>query len=454
MANGRYDIHEMIRQYAAFRLAEDATELQSIQERHSLYYLGWLDEKDAHLKGRDQENTLAELTGEIDNIRAAWDWSVSNQKFVPLHRVSFTLCYMFALHNWFAEGELTFWKTSQALEAYVQQTGQNDSLEKTILYAMLAHCGYFRLRLGKAEEACSVLVPSAAYLRTSAESSAAIYSLWYLGFAYLQLGQFTKAKENLLESQRLSQQQNDGWFHALADEFLGGLARGEGTYSRAQLHLKEALAHFRQLGDPMMTSHVLSDLGHIMQRLGDLDQAEKLLQEGLEIAQGLDYCRFGVGTALDGLGQVAYARGNYERARALFLESAMLFQQIGDTHRLTEVLNYQGFNMMALGAMDAARDDFSTALNLAQQCGLIPSILDALMGLAILDSRENNREETLELILYILQHPAGAQDTKNRAAALKVDLETRYSPEQVELASRSAKSKHLDEFVRQFQTSL
>jgi hypothetical protein len=73
------------------------------------------------------------------------------------------------------------------------------------------------------------------------------------------------------------------------------------------------------------------------------------------------------------------------------------------------------------------------------------------MGLAILDSRENNREETLELILYILQHPAGAQDTKNRAAALKADIQSRYSPEQIELINQRVRSKNLDDFVRQFQ---
>jgi predicted ATPase/DNA-binding SARP family transcriptional activator/Flp pilus assembly protein TadD len=450
-SDGRYDMHELIQQYAATKLAEDPDEMQSIQERHSLYYLGLLEENDSQLRGRDQQNVLTELTREIDNIRAAWDWSVSNQRFLSIHRVSFTLCYMFALHNWFAEGEVTFWKTSQAIAACMQQTGQNDHLQETVLHAMLSHCGYFRLRLGKGEEAYTVLAPSAAFLRTSTESSAAIYSLWYLGFAYLQLGRFVEAKESLLESHRLSQQYDEDWFQALADEFLGSLARGEGTYSQAQLYLKDSLAHFRQLGDPMMTSHVLSDLGHIMQKLGDLDQAEKLLQEGLEIARELDYCRFGVGTALDGLGQVAYARGDYEKAGAFFLESATLFQQIGDTHRLTQVLNYQGFNALALDAMSDAQNYFCTALKLARQGGLIPSMLDALMGLAMLDAGQRTEEEILTLVLYILQHPASAQDTKKRAAQLKVEFQTKLPPERIEVAGKKARSKNLEEFVRQFQ---
>jgi tetratricopeptide (TPR) repeat protein len=295
------------------------------------------------------------------------------------------------------------------------------------------------------------LFPSAEFLRIVNEPLAAIYSLWYLGVACLQLGRFEEAKENLLESQRLSQQFNDGWFDALADEFLGSLARGQGTYSQAQLYLTEALDHFRQLGDPMMTSHVLSDLGHIMQKLGDLDQAETLLQEGLELGRELEYCRFAVGTALDGLGQVAYARGKYDKAQTLFLESASLFREIGDIDRLARVLNYQGFNALALAAISDAQNYFGAALKLAQQGGQIPSILDALIGLAILDSRQGVREETLELVLYILQHPASAPDTKSRAMHLKAELLSKLSEQQTELAEERAKSKSLDEFVSELR---
>ena len=78
-------------------------------------------------------------------------------------------------------------------------------------------------------------------------------------------------------------------------------------------------------------------------------------------------------------------------------------------------------------------------------------MLDAFMGLAMLESQKTSSEETLELILYILQHPASAQDTKNRATWLKAELEANLPHGRIKLAEQKASSKNLDEFVRQFQ---
>ena len=408
-STGRYDLHELVRQYAATKLAETPDDLNSVQERHSLYYLGLLEEQDAKLNGRDQKRALAELTREMDNIRTAWDWSIAAEKFIPLYRASTTLWYLFELRNWFKEGEVTFHKTADALQASMARS-EAVTFHQIALNAMLAHCGYFRFRLGRGEEAYAIMSPSATFLRTSAEPSAAIYSLWYLGLVCWQLGRFLEAKEYLQESLALTRQYGDRWYEALAGEFLGSLASEEGAYNHAQQYLQEALAIFRELGDPMMISHGLSDLGRIMQILGELDEAEKLLRESFELARELD-CRFGMGLALDVLGQVAHARASHEEARALFSESAGLFQEIGDTHRLSQVLNHQGLNALALEDTAEAQSAFKAALRMAHKGGLLPSALDALMGVAALDTQRKATEETLTF--DSLHSSASGQRTRN-----------------------------------------
>ena len=449
--SGRYDLHELIRQYAASKLAEEPHEQHAAQERHSLYYLGLLEEQGVKLQSHQQKEAAAELSGEMDNIRAAWDWLITNQKFVSLYRASPTLMYLFEVRNWFKEGEVTFRKTTDGLRASLLGS-ESATFHQVILNAILAHHGFFLLRLGRGEEAYAILSPSATFLRKSSEPLAAIYSLWYLGIDCWILGRFAEAKESLQESLALSRKYGERWYEAWTSEFLGRLVLDQGAYDDARHYLSEALAILRQLGDPSMTAHALSYLGRTIQALGEYREAEKLFQESLARAREIDY-RFAIGLALDGLGKIAYAQGNYEKARDLFSESASLFREMGDTHRLSRTLNHQGLNSLALNRGVEAHNDFNSALRLAYEGGFTPSVLNALAGLAALAAQQKGSQETLELVLYILQHPSSTQETKNLAARLRLELEAKLSQEEIEVAQRHAGLKSLDELVRQVQAN-
>ena len=206
-ANGRYDIHELIRQYAASNLAEDPMERHRIQEKHSLYYLGLLEGKDLLLHSAEQKAVLNELTEEIHNIREAWDWAVNNQTIPSLYRASTALRQLLELRNWFKEGELTFGRTAETIQAD-RQFGQEDIDPKTVRVAMLAHCGFFMFRQGKSAAAYATLVPCVEHLRAAALQTGAdplplIYSLAYMGIVCWELGRFSEAVDSLQEGLRI-----------------------------------------------------------------------------------------------------------------------------------------------------------------------------------------------------------------------------------------------------------
>ncbi len=448
---GRYDMHELIRQFAASKLANDAEKMQAAQERHSLYYLGLLEEQGVRLQSHQQKEAVAELTGDMDNIRMAWDWSITTREFIRLYQVSARLMHLCEVRNWFKEGEITFRRTADSMQASGRGS-ELDEVHQVALHAMLAHWGFFQFRLGKAEEAYNILLPSAALLRTSAEPIAAVYSRFYLGIDCWILGTFSEAKESLQASRKLARECGEHWFEALDSEFLGRVAIEQGEYNQAQQYLSEALAMLRQLGDPSMTAHTLSNLGRTMQSLGEYREAEKLLQESLELSRDHGY-RFATGLALDGLGKLAYAEGRYEEAQPFFSESASLFREMGDTHRLSRTLNHRGLNSLALNQVVEAQRDFNSALSLAYEGGFTSSALNALTGLAMLEAQQKASQGTLELVLYVLQHSASAQETKNLAAQLQMELEAKLAPEEIEVARQRAGLKSLDEFVRPGLTS-
>ena len=280
---GRYDLHELIRQYAAFKLSEDSIERDRIREGHSLYYLSLLEGNDLLLHGPKQKAVLNELTEEIYNIRESWDWAVKNQKTHSLYRASTALRQLFEMRNWFKEGELTFGRTAETIQA-VRQVEQEDMDPKIVRVALLAHSGFFMFRQGKSMAAYATLTPCVERLRedvlqTDDDPLPLIYCLAYLGIVCWELGRFPRQSESLQEGLRFAQKFEQRWFEAHLDEFLGIVANDQGKYAEAKQYISQALAIFRHFGDQIFTAHALSYLGPHNASIGGISR-------GGEVAAG------------------------------------------------------------------------------------------------------------------------------------------------------------------------
>ena len=85
-AGGRYEVHDMLRQYAAERLQANATLNEAVHDRHCHYYARLLAAHREQLKGEELGAALAALNAERDNVRAAWDWAVSHRRVEELNQ--------------------------------------------------------------------------------------------------------------------------------------------------------------------------------------------------------------------------------------------------------------------------------------------------------------------------------------------------------------------------------
>lgn len=75
-----YEMHELLRQYAAERL-DRQSETFSTKKKHCRYYAHYLASfKPQLLSGETQSVTLKQMQREIDNYRAAWDWALTNEQ--------------------------------------------------------------------------------------------------------------------------------------------------------------------------------------------------------------------------------------------------------------------------------------------------------------------------------------------------------------------------------------
>ncbi|HJZ46201.1 MAG TPA: hypothetical protein VKE41_03510, partial [Roseiflexaceae bacterium] len=82
---GHYGFHELVRQFAAARLA-DRGEAEALAERHALYYLELLAGQEAALYGDAPQTAAAVCRLAADNMRQAWSWAVEHGTWEALGR--------------------------------------------------------------------------------------------------------------------------------------------------------------------------------------------------------------------------------------------------------------------------------------------------------------------------------------------------------------------------------
>jgi predicted ATPase/DNA-binding SARP family transcriptional activator len=97
--DGRYGMHELLRQYAAQRLAADPGEQAEVRRRHAIYFSGLLPGP----AGPPEPG--AELDADVENLRAATDWLVEHGDPADLDRHLTALWQLYRRRGWFREAQ-------------------------------------------------------------------------------------------------------------------------------------------------------------------------------------------------------------------------------------------------------------------------------------------------------------------------------------------------------------
>jgi DNA-binding SARP family transcriptional activator/predicted ATPase len=128
-ARGRYEMHELLREYGAGRLAADRYSEAAVHDRHSGYFcaaLGrWLDD----LTGSRELEALDQIETDLENARAAWKWAAVQGHAGRLYQAMDVLGQFFFERARAAEGDRLFQsaydglaRVSQPLDAEAQRT--------------------------------------------------------------------------------------------------------------------------------------------------------------------------------------------------------------------------------------------------------------------------------------------------------------------------------------------
>lgn len=158
-----------------------------------------------------------------------------------------------------------------------------------------------------------------------------------------------------------------------------------GDFAQAERVGEEALSHLRVVGDTGVTAEVLWALGLAAQSQGHDDRAVVLHEESLAVRRNRgDEC--GAAKSLAALGAIALRRAELIRARALLTDALAPLRAQDDRHGQALVLTLLGHVALAAGDTAGARASLIESAGLFQVIGnpmWVPWCLEGLAGLAV-----------------------------------------------------------------------
>lgn len=198
--HGRYDLHELVRQYAAIKLQAQPDADSRTQSKHAHYYAALLQQWKDDLRSLKQRESLAVMSAEIDNVRLAWNWMTSNQQAPLIGQAIAGISLFHDIQALFQEGAAMF---GQAVQMFMATP---ESAHSVILGQSLTWQAYFYLRLGKHVDANALLREALALLRNGDDTSALADALLYLGNTAILSGNLAEAREFAQESNAMNRE--------------------------------------------------------------------------------------------------------------------------------------------------------------------------------------------------------------------------------------------------------
>lgn len=425
-ANGRFSIHELVRQFAQAHL----TPQDDVTQGHSHYYLHWLQAQESFLFGPEPVQILPAIRAELNNIRKAWHWAVKQGWYTWLNLSLPPLVRYYAMTGLAATAILDLGAAAENIEKADKANGDLAETTTWRTKQRLALAGYLW-----AEQALF-------YERTGAiqEATAAAEHAWHLGqqtqdpitlsrslcaqgiLLHVQ-GRMHRARETLSSGAALAQGAGQGCMaaeclyrlvrpkvttdvyldearaiaHRLNDRWLkneiarssGGVAFYEGQLWQAYQYWQESLEYSRQFANANTIARLENNLGDLARRFGDYTQAFEFQNSALHTLQSLGD-QIMEAHVLEGLTRLFWHTDQTDLAWETTRQCEMICRQQKINTCLGYLLCMKGRMYYAEGKIRAAQATFREAITCSSACNHPQMAMEAYAGLAEISREQGN----------------------------------------------------------------
>jgi DNA-binding SARP family transcriptional activator/predicted ATPase len=384
----RYQMHELIRQYAQARLMLDAEEYFRARERHGSYNIQLMENLEEMMKGPQQKEAFRTISQEFENILAAWHWLLDQGQFnQAIHSI------LPALFR-YCEAEAIYLEISQIIQNVKNEIEKHDTSisDQSIAVLLTTQAAYFRNGFPVRFELFGMVIPSEEQALSKAwslvgnQDDLKAMGFWgiLLAFLYGNLVDFGDGVQHLRllcdhfrvqsdDNSAYTQDQRAGsWEYAFSLELLVQLLEwhfrpGENLLQMEQLAM-EALDIFTLHGDERETGFTLRLIGQLQRLRHDFQTAlkyHKLAQEKLSSAgewavRAYIYLQ---------IGDIYFQMGKHEMAFRQFEECIQVYEKKGIKWIVAESLSVESYEALRYSDIDHAWRTRKLSLNMAREIG-------------------------------------------------------------------------------------
>ncbi len=374
---GRYDVHELLRQYGQEKLA-DLAQARLVRDRHSQYFATFLQEQEGDLKSERVSQAVAAIKGEIENVRAAWRWAVAQSKLAEIERGLGGLAHFYRLVGPFQEAEKLFAPAADRLRA-ITEAGED---EGGLLGKLLVAQAEFLQSQGRFEPAASLAQSVIGLARAHQMPDLEAEGHLKQGQGLSAQGQWKAARSSFEQAITLARSTSQPRVQAMGLSRLGFILTILGDHAGAKAHHKQALDLCRQAGDRGVEGRVLNNLGSLAYEQGDYVGAQAYYEQALGVAREIGN-RLGECITLGNLALAHSRQGNYAPVSAYYQQALVTCRQIGSRAIESSHLNNLGNALFDQGEYAQAVRYLEQALHISDEIGQQEFVLLALNSLAL-----------------------------------------------------------------------
>jgi len=357
---GRFALHDVLRQYGYERLLSNREEWQSANDRHADYYLGFVQELEQDLRGPKQIEAVDALNKEFgNNIQAAWDWLIKRKRFGDLVNRMLPGIFHFSLIR---SSVILVALTKKARKAMPELQDRRVVLQRAILETVETS---FEINWSMMDDQ-----PKERFLKLWATVEefrlADDMGFWFFILILAYRGGIDSGKDfgdfhRFLQKPEIRE---NPWVFGQALLLAYTLAGAD--EAERERYLLEALRVFQQIGVVHEQAGTLQLLGEIAWFRKSYDQAVQFKQAALELYEKTGN-QFGLGEIWFDLAKIALSRGNFDQAFHAYHQQRRIYERSGNKRLIGINLSWESLAASRYGTLAHALDTRRRSLVIAEE---------------------------------------------------------------------------------------